>query len=159
MTILLADIHAFLDSLKAPIELVALRAEYYRYTITAMLSAVGVSTDKLKFVLGSSYQLDKDYSMDKLKLIAITGLHDAQKAGAEVVKQSENPPLGGLIYPLMQVLDEQYLGVDAQFGGVDQRKLFTAAKEWLPKLNYKEVRWYTQRPELWILTCTSVHIS
>lgn len=39
----------------------------------------------------------------------------------------------------LQVLDEQYLDVDAQFGGLDQRKLFIAAKDWLPKLGYKEV--------------------
>ena len=50
--------------------------------------------------------------------------HDAQKAGAEVVKQTASPPLSGLLYPGLQVLDEEYLKVDAQFGGVDQRKIF-----------------------------------
>ena len=47
--------------------------------------------------------------------------HDARKAGAEVVKQVQHPLLSGLLYPGLQALDEQYLGVDAQFGGVDQR--------------------------------------
>ena len=37
----------------------------------------------------------------------------------------------------MQALDEEYLGVDAQFGGVDQRKIFTYALENLPKIGYK----------------------
>jgi len=46
--------------------------------------------------------------------------------------------LSGLLYPILQVLDEEHLGVDAQFGGLDQRKLFTAAIEWLPKLGYKQ---------------------
>jgi tyrosyl-tRNA synthetase len=46
--------------------------------------------------------------------------HDARKAGAEVVKQSQHPLLSGLLYPGLQALDEQYLGCDAQFGGVDQ---------------------------------------
>lgn len=55
--------HGFLDSLKAPLELVEARAEYYRFTITAMLEAVGVSTDKLEFVLGSSYQKTAEYVM------------------------------------------------------------------------------------------------
>ncbi|KAK8086822.1 tyrosyl-tRNA synthetase- class Ib [Apiospora phragmitis] len=64
--------------------------------------------------------------------------HDAKKAGAEIVKQTANAPLSGLLYPILQVLDEQYLDVDAQFGGLDQRKLFTASKEWLPKLGYKQ---------------------
>ena len=46
--------------------------------------------------------------------------------------------LSGLIYPLMQALDEEHLGVDAQFGGVDQRKIFTLAAENLSKIGFKE---------------------
>ncbi|KAH6679938.1 tyrosyl-tRNA synthetase [Plectosphaerella plurivora] len=138
VTVLLADIHGFLDNLKAPIEIVQHRAEFYRFTITALLKAVGVDTSKLRFILGSDYQKTPEYIMDLYKLASITSEHDAKKAGAEVVKQSAAAPLSGLLYPLLQVLDEQYLGADAQFGGVDQRKLFTAAKEWLPKLGYKE---------------------
>lgn len=93
---------------------------------------------KLKFVLGSSYQRSPEYCMDLYKMAAVVSEHDAKKAGAEVVKQTSNAPLSGLLYPLLQVLDEQYLDVDVQFGGVDQRKLFTAAKEWLPKLGYRQ---------------------
>jgi hypothetical protein len=33
-------------------------------------------------------------------------------------------------------LDEEYLKVDAQFGGVDQRKIFTYADKYLPQLGY-----------------------
>ncbi|KAI1749768.1 tyrosyl-tRNA synthetase [Xylaria castorea] len=138
MVILLADIHGFLDNLKAPIELVEYRVKYYRFAITALLQACGVSTDKVEFVLGSSYQKTPDYIMDIYKMSSLTSEHDAKKAGAEIVKQSANTPLSGLLYPILQVLDEQYLDVDAQFGGLDQRKLFTAAKEWLPKLGYRE---------------------
>jgi len=136
--ILLADIHGFLDNLKAPIELVNFRAEYYKYVITALLKAVGVNLDKLEFVLGSSYQLSAAYTMDLFRLSSVVTEHDAKKAGAEVVKQVDNATLSGLIYPLMQSLDEQYLGVDAQFGGVDQRKIFALASEVLPKIGYKE---------------------
>jgi hypothetical protein len=42
--------------------------------------------------------------MDVLRLASITSEHDAKKAGAEVVKQTENAPLSGLLYPLMQAL-------------------------------------------------------
>jgi tyrosyl-tRNA synthetase len=55
--------------------------------------------------------------------------HDAKKAGAEVVKQVEHPLLSGMLYPGLQALDEEYLKVDAQFGGVDQRKIFTFAEK------------------------------
>lgn len=134
--ILLADIHGFLDNLKAPIELVHLRATYYRHVITALLRTVGVSTSRLEFVLGSSYQLGARYAMDVFRLSALVTEHDAKKAGAEVVRQVEHATLSGLIYPLMQALDEEHLAVDAQFGGVDQRKIFTLAAEQLPKLGY-----------------------
>jgi tyrosyl-tRNA synthetase len=135
--ILLADVHGFMDNLKAPIELVKFRAEYYKYIIQSLLKAVGVSLEKLEFVLGSSYQLGADYTMDLFRLSTIVTEHDAKKAGAEVVKQVDNATLSGLIYPLMQSLDEQHLGVDAQFGGVDQRKIFALAQESLPKVGYK----------------------
>ena len=58
------------------------------------------------------------------------------RAGAEVVKQMEDPLLSGILYPLLQALDEQYLKVDGQFGGVDQRKIFILAEEQLPKLKF-----------------------
>ncbi|KAK0652599.1 tyrosyl-tRNA synthetase [Cercophora newfieldiana] len=138
VVILLADIHGFLDNLKAPIELVNYRAQYYKFCIKSILEAVGVPTDKLEFVLGSSYQKSPEYIMDVYKMCSMVSEHDAKKAGAEVVKQSDNAPLSGLLYPILQVLDEEYLKVDCQFGGVDQRKLFAAAKEWLPRLGYKE---------------------
>ncbi|KAI9673876.1 MAG: hypothetical protein M1817_002082 [Caeruleum heppii] len=136
--ILLADIHGFLDNLKAPIELVNFRAEYYKHVITALLRAVNVPIDRLEFVLGSSYQLSSRYTMDLFRLSSVVTEHDAKKAGAEVVKQVASPLLSGLIYPLMQALDEEHLEVDAQFGGVDQRKIFALAAETLPKLGYKE---------------------
>ncbi|KAK0568145.1 hypothetical protein OC861_002236 [Tilletia horrida] len=134
--ILWADIHAFLDNLKAPIELVRHRVEYYSHVIRAVFDSVGVPTDKLIFVVGSSYQLTPEYSMDNYRLCATVTEHDAKKAGAEVVKQVSSPLLSGLIYPGLQALDEQYLGVDFQFGGVDQRKIFVLAEEILPKLGY-----------------------
>merc|ERR1712242_52672 len=72
------------------------------------------------------------------KLCAKTSVGQAQRAGAEVVKKSDNPLLAPVIYPLLQTLDEEYLGVDAQFGGLDQRKIFAYASDFLNKhLKYK----------------------
>lgn len=72
------------------------------------------------------------------KLSSVVTQHDAKKAGAEVVKQVEHPLLSGLLYPGLQVLDEEYLKVDAHFGGVDQRKIFTFAEKYLPQLGYEK---------------------
>ena len=112
--------HAFLDNLKAPLELVAHRTQYYKKVLLAVFTSLGIPTSKLRFVEGSSYQLSKEYNLDNYKLCAIVTEHDAKKAGAEVVKQVESPLLSGLLYPGLQALDEQYLDCDFQFGGVDQ---------------------------------------
>jgi tyrosyl-tRNA synthetase len=88
--------------------------------LLAVFTSLGIPTNTLRFVVGSSYQLTKEYNMDNYRLCATVTEHDAKKAGAEVVKQVESPLLSGLLYPGLQALDEQYLGVDFQFGGVDQ---------------------------------------
>jgi tyrosyl-tRNA synthetase len=95
VVILLADIHAFLDNLKAPLELVENRAKYYSKVITAILKSVGVPTEKLEFVLGSSYQKSPEYVMDVYKLSSVVSEVQAKKAGAEVVKQTGNAPMSG----------------------------------------------------------------
>lgn len=127
-----------MDNLKAPIDIVKYRAQYYEFIIKAMLKSIGVPIQKLKFILGSSFQLTSEYSMDNLRLCTSVTEHDAKKAGAEVVKQVENPLLSGLLYPGMQALDEEYLGCDAQFGGIDQRKIFIFAEKYLPLLGYEK---------------------
>ncbi|KAI6144313.1 tyrosine tRNA ligase [Pisolithus tinctorius] len=136
--ILLADVHAFLDNLKAPLDLVAHRTKYYECILRTVFTSLGIPTSKLTFVKGSEYQLSKDYSLDVYKLSTLVTEHDAKKAGAEVVKQVESPLLSGLLYPGLQALDEQYLDVDFQFGGVDQRKIFTFAELYLPRLGYSK---------------------
>ncbi|KAF5390146.1 hypothetical protein D9757_003761 [Collybiopsis confluens] len=116
----------------------ASRTEYYKHILLAVFNSLGIPTSKLIFVQGSSYQLTKEYNMDNYRLCAIVTEHDAKKAGAEVVKQVESPLLSGLLYPGLQALDEQYLDVDFQFGGIDQRKIFTFAELYLPRLGYRK---------------------
>jgi len=41
-----------------------------------------------------------------------------------------------LLYPGLQALDEEYLKVDAQFGGIDQRKIFMLSDKYLPIVGY-----------------------
>ncbi|XP_078279234.1 tyrosine--tRNA ligase, cytoplasmic [Rhinoraja longicauda] len=136
VTVLFADLHAYLDNMKAPWELLQLRTQYYEHVIKAMLESIGVPTEKLKFVKGTDFQLSREYTLDVYKLSSVVTQHDAKKAGAEVVKQVEHPFLSGLLYPGLQALDEEYLKVDAQFGGIDQRKIFTFAEKCLPALGY-----------------------
>jgi len=138
VTVLFADLHGYLDNMKAPWELLQLRAQYYEAVIKAMLRSLSVPLDKLKFVKGTDFQLSREYTLDVYKLSSLVTDHDARKAGAEVVKQVAHPLLSGLLYPVLQALDEEYLEVDAQFGGVDQRKIFMFAEKYLPMLGYKK---------------------
>ncbi len=138
VTILFADMHAYLDNMKSTWALLDRRTKFYEFIITEMLKHIGVPLDKLKFVKGTDFQLGAEYTLDMYKMSALATTRDTQRAGAEVVKQVETPKMSGLLYPILQALDEQYLEVDAQFGGVDQRKIFMFAREFLPKIDYEK---------------------
>ncbi|KAJ3608970.1 hypothetical protein NHX12_023498 [Muraenolepis orangiensis] len=66
VTILFADLHAFLDNMKAPWELLELRVQYYEQVIKAMLESIGVPLDKLKFIKGTDFQLSRQVSQLKV---------------------------------------------------------------------------------------------
>lgn len=133
--ILLADLHAALDN--TPWDVLDKRYNYYAAVIPLMIQALGVNTKELEFVRGRNFQLKMDYVFDVLKMSSLVSVHDSNKAASDVVKMGKNPKLSGLIYPLMQAVDEEHLGCDAQLGGVDQRKIMVLARENLPKLGYK----------------------
>jgi tyrosyl-tRNA synthetase len=114
------------------------RTLYYKEILIGLLEMLRVDISKIKFVVGSEYQLNSDYMLDVLKMGNITSISAAKHAGTEVVKQTDNPALTSLLYPLMQALDEQYLQCDIELGGVDQRKIFAYSRENMPKLGYKK---------------------
>ena len=133
--LLLADIHGALDN--TPWNILDYRYKYYSKIIPLMFKAIGTNISKFEIVKGSDFQLKKDYILDILKMSSYTSVSDAKRAASEVVKQSDNPKISGLIYPIMQALDEEYLKVDMQYGGIDQRKILMFARENLPKVGYK----------------------
>jgi len=133
--LLLADLHGALDN--CPWDLLEKRYDYYNALVPAMFDAIGADIKNFEIVRGSSIQRNDMYFYDVLKMSTATSVHDAKKASSDVVKQSDSPKLSGLIYPIMQALDEEYLDVDVQYGGVDQRKIFMFAREYLPKIGHK----------------------
>ena len=133
--LLLADMHGALDN--TPWDVLEKRYQYYAKTIPLMFKSIGADIKNFEIVKGSDFQLSGKYFLDVLKMSSFVSMGDAKRAGSEVVKFGDNPKLSGLIYPVMQALDEEYLGVDIQYGGVDQRKIFMFARENHPKLKYK----------------------
>jgi len=132
--ILIADIHAALDDLKTPWENIAERAEYYKKCIEM---AFPWGEEKPLFIKGSEFQRTETYLSDVLKLSTLTTVARANRAASEVTRM-KNPKVSELIYPLMQALDEEYLKVDIQLGGIDQRHIMAFAREYLPLIGYKQ---------------------
>lgn len=126
--ILIADLHAYLDG-KSKLDELENRIIYYKTTIKTILKNIIDENnvhllDNIEYVLGTSYQLEKEYTMDFHKYTSNVTFKNAKNSGCEVVKQSSNPLLGSINYPLLQSIDEKYLDADLQLGGIDQRKIF-----------------------------------
>lgn len=131
VAIMLADIHAILDERKTPSHLIQSRTEYYEAVLKQILLTLGANLNLIKFVRGSEFQFSPSYTMDVWDLASRVTISAAKKAGTEVVKQTKDPKLGSAMYPLMQAVDEKYVGkiafdqeVDIELGGLDQRKIF-----------------------------------
>ena len=144
--VLLADLHGFLDADKAPEATLEYRAQYYERVIGALLQAVGVGLENVQFVRGSSYQLTSPFSRDLLRLSKRISVHDAVKASSEIVKSTGEPVMADGLYPMMQLLDEEDLDVDAQFGGIDQRKTFALANDSMHKAMGFKTRAHLMNP-------------
>ena len=136
VTVLIADLHAHLDDEKSPFELLDARADYYQEAIEGMVEAAGADPANVSFVRGTEFELDQPYTLDLYRMLADTTISRAKRAGSEVVRQSENPKLGGLVYTLMQSLDVAALDADVAYGGIDQRGIYMLAREVLPDHDY-----------------------
>ncbi len=132
VTVLIADLHAHLDDEKSPFELLDARSAYYEEAIRGMIDAAGADPDEVEFVRGMDYQLDEEYSLEMYRMAAETTISRSQRAASEVVRESDSPNLGGLLYPLMQNLDVKSLGADIAYGGIDQRGIYMLGREILP---------------------------
>ncbi len=138
VTVLVADLHAHLDDEKSPFELLDARSAYYRAAIEAMVEAAGADPEAVSFVRGTEFQLDEEYTLELYRMAAETTVARARRAGSEVVRESESPNLGGLLYSLMQSLDVKALEADIAYGGVDQRGIYMLSREVLPDHGWHE---------------------
>ena len=137
VTVLIADLHAHLDDEKSPFDLLDARAEYYEESIRGMIDAAGADPDAIEFVRGTDFELEEDYSLELYRMAAETTISRSQRAASEVVRESDSPKLGGLLYPLMQNLDVRALEADIAYGGVDQRGIYMLGREILPDHGWK----------------------
>lgn len=131
--ILLADIHSALDDQKTKWEELKKKTDYYKKCIELAFPW----SEKPQFVKGSSFQLKKDYVMDMLRISTLATVKRTMRAASEVTRMKQ-PKVSELIYPIMQTLDEKYLDVDIQLGGIDQRHIMAFARDYLVELGYEK---------------------
>ncbi len=130
VTVLLADLHAFLNR-KGTLDEVRELAEYNKKCFR------GLGLRDVRYVLGTDLQLEREYELLVLKLSQQITLNRATRSMDEVGRQMEAPMVSQMIYPIMQMVDIALLGVDAAVGGIDQRKIHMLAREHLPGVGYK----------------------
>ena len=130
VTVLLADLHAFLNR-KGTMEKVGELAEYNKRCFE------GLGLKNVKYVLGSDLQLNRDYELLVLQLSQQITLNRATRSMDEVGRQMDHPTVSQMVYPIMQMADIAMLGVDAAVGGIDQRKIHMLAREHLINFGYK----------------------
>ncbi|MDR2830332.1 MAG: tyrosine--tRNA ligase [Methanobrevibacter sp.] len=129
--ILLADYHAYLNG-KGTIEEIQELAEYNK----RIFKGLGLNQNT-EFIYGSSYQTKSDYTDNIYKLSTLTTLKRAKRSMDQVSRYDENPKVGNVIYPLMQVVDMMFLNVDIALGGMEQRKIQMLSREILPKIGFE----------------------
>jgi tyrosyl-tRNA synthetase len=135
VTILFCDLYAFLVNYKHSLEVVAARTAYYKHLVRAVLHTLGVPDSKVHFVDGSSYELNKEFSLDNYKLSVLITDQDIRATADEYAKAAR---MSVLMCPNLPCLAEEYLDSDFQFGGEDQRGLFAFNERVLPLLGYRK---------------------
>jgi len=133
---LMADVHAVLNR-KGPEDVIRRLCETYYKEVFHI-----IGSPQIKIVIGSDYQLSQDYVMDLLYISTKVTSRRSWRAMSIIARESRNPYVSQMIYPLMQALDILYLGVDIAIGGTDQRKIHALAREIFSKNLDLKVRRY-----------------
>lgn len=132
VVVLLADVHAYLNDKGSFDEIRETAEEMERQFVE-----YGLDPEKTEFVLGSSFQLEEEYTLDVYSLAVRATVNRAQRSMSEVARERESPNVGQMIYPLMQAVDIARLDVDLAVGGIDQRKIHMLARDHLPDIGYE----------------------
>ena len=133
--VLLADIHAFLNR-KGAEEEIKKEVENWKKTI----KAIGLNAE---VVLGSSFQFDREYQLDVIRLAQASTINRGLRSMQEIARDIENATISQLLYPLMQVADIKYLEADVAEGGLEQRKVHMIGKDMMSIIKHPFVAVHT----------------
>lgn len=133
--VLLADVHAFLNR-KGSEDDIKKEVENWRKTI----KAIGLDAE---VVLGSSFQYDREYQLDVMRLAQSSTINRGLRSMQEIARDVDNATISQLWYPLMQVVDIKYLKVDVAQGGLEQRKVHMIGRDEAKTIGYNFVALHT----------------
>lgn len=133
--VLLADLHAFLNR-KGREEEIEKEVDNWKKTI----KAIGLNAE---VILGSSFQFNKDYQMDVMRLAQDSTINRGLRSMQEIARDVEHATISQLWYPLMQVVDIKHLGVDVAQGGMEQRKVHMIGRDMMNTLGHPFVAVHT----------------
>ncbi len=136
--ILLADIHAYLDSAKSNFEVLEIRTNIHEKIIKMLINYLNYDTTRIKFIQGTALQLGTDYTMDVYRFNSACTISELKKAGEHVVIQSQDPLMTSLLYPTLQALDIEHLDCDVFFGDINQKEICLLGNKVFQKLGYKK---------------------
>lgn len=92
------------------------RMDFYRHSMTAALKCLGIDSDDISFVQESTYETN-DFTRDLWRLCTMVPAEAIRNSWDRAVHPEMMSPL---MCPLLQLLSEEYLNADFQFGGEDQ---------------------------------------
>ncbi|MCD4666399.1 tyrosine--tRNA ligase, partial [archaeon] len=94
--------------------------------------------EKADYVLGSSFQMKKEYMNDVFTLAGNTTVNRGLRSMQQVARDVNNAKVSQIIYPLMQIVDIKHLDVDLVQSGIEQRKIHALGIENFDLLRYKK---------------------
>jgi tyrosyl-tRNA synthetase len=137
--ILLADIHAYLNSINLNFEVFEHRTDIHEKIIKYMIRFLDKEENSdISFIQGTSFQLNSEYTMDTYKFNALCTVSKLSNAGKNIINQTSDPLMTSLLYPTLQALDIEYLNADVFFGDYKQKDICILTNEVLDKMGYKK---------------------
>ncbi len=113
--------------------------DYFKEGFKASFEAVGVDASKVEFTLGSDlYHHADDYWLTVIDVAKNTTLARTLRSVDILGREAgESIDFAKLIYPMMQVADIFYLGVNLVQAGLDQRKAHVIARAVASQIKFK----------------------
>lgn len=128
VTILISDLQALLEG-GITEQQIKYRSEYYTKALQCMLGCLKIDVADIRFINGSSFQLESSYTKDLYRLNA-----DCTYVTVKPLIRGET--VSSILCPAMQALDEEYLQADIRMWSDNQIDISKYARDYLPKIGY-----------------------